>query len=265
VFATQWAGEAFDVSLALADGQDALIQSVAAANPHTVVVLESGGAVLTPWRNDVAGILAAWFPGTAGGTAIADVLFGRTNPSGHLPISFPAELAQLPRPAVPTPGDVRYTEGAAVGYKWLDRQALHPAFAFGHGLSYTSFEYGNLRVAKDGAGLRASFTVRNTGKVAGKAVPQIYVAGEGWEAPKRLGGFAAVMLAPSATTTVTVTIDPRLLANFDETNRSWRIAKGVYRVMLGGASDALGQPVTVKLDARSLPAAWHPLESAAAR
>ncbi|WP_380786030.1 beta-glucosidase [Sphingomonas sp. R86521] len=258
VFATQWAGEAFDVSLTLPDGQDDLIRDVAAANPRTVVVIESGGAVLTPWSGSVAGILAAWFPGTAGGAAIADVLFGRINPSGHLPISFPASVDQLPRPAAPTPGDVTYSEGAAVGYKWFDRQRQRPAFAFGHGLSYTSFGYDRLRATTDGDGVRASFTVRNTGKVAGKAVAQIYVAGEGWEAPKRLGGFALADLAPAASSAMTVQIDPRLFATFDEAARAWRIAGGTYRVMLGGASDALDQTVTITLPARTLPAGWHP-------
>lgn len=265
VFATQWAGEAFDVSLALSDGQDDLIRSVAAANPRTVVVLESGGAVLTPWSGAVAGLLAAWYPGTAGGEAIGDILFGRTNPSGHLPISFPASVDQLPRPGAPTSGDVTYSEGAAVGYKWFDRQRQRPAFAFGHGLSYTSFAYGRLQAAKSGDGVRATFTVRNTGNVAGKAVAQVYVAGEGWEAPKRLGGFATADLAPAGSSAMTVQIDPRLFATFDESARAWRIAGGPYRVMLGGSSDALDQTVTVTLPGRTLPAGWHPARQSPAR
>ncbi len=258
VFATQWAGEAFDVSLALSDGQDTLIREVAAANPRTVVVLESGGAVLTPWSGDVAGLIAAWFPGTAGGEAIADVLFGRTNPSGHLPITFPASVDQLPRPDKPAAGDVAYTEGAAVGYKWFDRQQRRPAFAFGHGLSYTTFDYGGLRAVRNGDGATATFTVRNTGKVAGKAVAQVYVAGRGWEAPKRLGGFATAMLAPAGSAALSVRIDPRLFATYDERARQWRIAGGPYQVMLGGSSDALTQTVTVTLPARTLPATWNP-------
>lgn len=258
VFATQWAGESFDVPLALPNGQDTLIEAVATANARTVVVLESGGAVLTPWADKVAGLLAAWYPGTAGGEAIANVLFGRTNPSGHLPITFPASEAQLPRPGQPAAGDVNYTEGAAVGYKWFDAQPAKPAFAFGHGLSYTDFRYDAVQASAVDGSITASVTVRNVGPRAGKAVVQLYVAGDGWEAPKRLGGFRKVDLPAGGQSRVTVKIDPRLLATFDEQQRQWRIAPGTYRVMAGGASDALGTPVTVRLPARTLPAGWHP-------
>ena len=257
VFATQWTGEAFDVPLALPDNQDALIDAVAGANRRTVVVLETGGAVLTPWRDKVAGVLAAWYPGTAGGEAIGNVLFGRVNPSAHLPISFPDSAAQLPRPGMPAKDTFTYTEGAAVGYKWLDKQQQRPAFAFGHGLSYTRFDYGGLRAAAQDQTIRATFTVRNTGKVTGTAVAQVYVAGSGWEAPKRLGNFATLRLAPGEARSATVTIDPRLLATFDESARQWRIAAGPYRVMLGGASDAIAQEVTVALAQRTLPATWR--------
>ncbi|MEZ0244387.1 MAG: glycoside hydrolase family 3 C-terminal domain-containing protein, partial [Sphingomonas sp.] len=151
VFATQWVGEAFDVSLTLADNQDTTIWAVAAANPKTVVVLETGGPVLTPWAEEVEGLIEAWLPGTAGGDAIGNVLFGKVNPSGHLPATFPMSLDQLPKPGAPNAGDTNYTEGATVGYKWYDAKGLQPAFAFGHGLSYTSFKLGNLTAqAKDG-------------------------------------------------------------------------------------------------------------------
>lgn len=258
VFATQWAGESFDVPLALADGQDALIDGVAGANPRTVVVLETGGAVFTPWSRRVAGLLAAWYPGTSGGEAIANILFGRTNPSARLPISFPDSLAQLPRPGAPAPGDVTYNEGAAVGYKWFDRQRQRPAFAFGHGLSYTDFRYDGLRATAAGNGITANVTVRNVGHRAGGTVVQLYVAGEGWEAPKRLGAFRKVDLAAGGSTSVALRVDPRLLATYDEPNRVWRIAASAYRVMAGGASDRLGDAVTVRMPARTLPAGWHP-------
>lgn len=258
VFATQWAGESFDVPLALGDGQDALIERVADANPRTVIVLESGGAVLTPWAGKVAGLLAAWYPGTAGGAAIANVLFGRVDPSGHLPISFPASLAQLPRPGAPAKGDVPYDEGAAVGYKWLDLKQQRPAFAFGHGLSYTDFRYTGLRASAAGGGIAASVSVRNIGARAGKAVVQLYVSGTGWEAPKRLGAFQKIELPAGAATTLALRIDPRLLATFDERARVWRIAAGSYTLRAGSASDALGDPTVVRLPARTLPASWHP-------
>ena len=258
VFATSWAGESFDVPLGLPGYQDALISTVAAANPKTVVVLETGGPVLTPWANQVGSILAAWYPGTAGGAAIANLLFGKVNPSGHLPASFPKSAEQLPHPAAPNAGDTIYAEGATVGYKWYDMKGLEPQFPFGHGLSYTSFGYSGLAANAAGTGVSVRFTVRNTGKVAGKAVPQIYVARKGWEAPKRLGAFSKIALAPGASRTVTVTVDPRLLATWDDSAHSWRIAPGAYDVMLAASSRDIKQTVTVQVAARTLPVGWSP-------
>jgi beta-glucosidase len=159
VFATQWASESIDVKAALDGEQDALIAAVARANPNTAVVLETGGPVLMPWADKVPAILAAWYPGRAGGEAIANVLTGRVNPSGHLPATFPASLDQLPQPGEPHKGDVEYTEGAAVGYKWFDSKGLEPLFAFGHGLSYTTFAHDHLAVAREGDGLVAMVEV----------------------------------------------------------------------------------------------------------
>jgi len=258
VFATSWAGESFDVPLGLPGYQDALISTVAAANPKTVVVLETGGPVLTPWADQVGSVLAAWYPGTAGGAAIANLLFGKVNPSGHLPASFPKSAEQLPHPAAPNAGDTIYAEGATVGYKWYDMKGLEPQFPFGHGLSYTSFGYSGLAASPAGSGLSVRFTVRNTGKVAGKAVPQIYVARKGWEAPKRLGAFSKVALAPGASRAVTVTVDPRLLATWDESAHAWRIAPGAYDVMLAASSRDIKQTVTVQVAARTLPVGWRP-------
>ncbi|MFZ0268168.1 glycoside hydrolase family 3 C-terminal domain-containing protein [Caulobacter sp.] len=236
VFATQWAGEAFDVSLSLKDGQDALIEAVAAANPRTVVVLETGGAVLTPWSGKIAGLLEAWFPGTEGGQAIANVLTGEVNPSGRLPITFPAALDQLPHPEDPAKGDVRYTEGAAVGYKWYELKKAQPAFAFGHGLSYSDFGYSNLTVKAGADVIVARFDVKNRSRVKGKAVAQVYAAGAGWEAPRRLAGFRKTEVAPGRSQSVSVTIDPRLLATFDDKARCWRMSPGSYQFELGGSS-----------------------------
>jgi beta-glucosidase len=258
VFATQWAGESFDVSLSLADNQNALIAGVAAANPQTVVLLETGGPVLTPWADRVASIVEAWYPGTSGGEAIANVLFGKVNPSGHLPASFPRSLDQLPKPSEPNKGDTTYSEGATVGYKWYDAKGDTPAFPFGHGLSYTSFAYSGLAAKSAGGNLSVTFTVRNTGSLAGKDVPQVYVSGAGWEAPKRLGGFEKVDLAPGASKRVTLSIDPRLLATFDKLSNSWKIAPGTYKVMLGHSSRDIASTVTVKLAARTLPVGWRP-------
>lgn len=258
VFATQWAGESFDVELSLDDNQDKLIAAVAKANPKTVVVLETGGPVLTPWRGQVAGILATWYPGTQGGSAIANLLFGKVNPSGHLPATFPASVDQLPKPSTPNKGDTTYSEGATVGYKWYDAKGLTPAFPFGHGLSYTSFAYSGLSAKADGGTVSASFTIRNSGAVKGKAVPQLYVAGSGWEAPKRLGAFTKVALAPGATKTLTLTVDPRLLATFDAGSNSWKIAGGTYQVMLGTSAKDIVATVPVTLEARTIAVGWRP-------
>ena len=185
-------------------------------------------------------------------------MFGKVNPSGHLPASFPKSAEQLPHPAAPNAGDTIYAEGATVGYKWYDVKGLEPQFAFGHGLSYTSFGYSGLAASPAGSGLSVRFTVRNTGKVAGKAVPQIYVARKGWEAPMRLGAFSKVALAPGASRTVTVTIDPRLLATWDDAAHLWRIAPGAYQVMLGASSRDIKQTVTVQVAAHTLPVGWRP-------
>jgi beta-glucosidase len=258
IFVTQWAGEAFDVPLTLTDNQDALVAAVAAANPKTVVVLETGGPILMPWIDQVGAAMEAWYPGTEGGEAIANLLFGKVNPSGRLPATFPRSLDQLPRPAEPGKGDTIYTEGATVGYKWYDAKGLEPQFAFGHGLSYTSFSYGGLSATPNGTGLSVRFTVRNTGKVVGKAVPQVYVAGAGWEAPKRLGGFAKVALAPGASQQVTVQVDPRLLATWDDAGHQWRIKAGSYDVILGASSRDIAQKVTIRVPARVLAVGWSP-------
>ncbi|TPG54697.1 glycoside hydrolase family 3 C-terminal domain-containing protein [Sphingomonas glacialis] len=259
VFATQWQGESFDVPMALDGAQDALIAAVGAANPKTVVVLETGSQVAMPWLGKVGAVLEAWYPGTAGGAAIANLLFGTTNPSGRLPMTFASSVDQLPDPAKPHSGDVVYKEGAAVGYKWFDAKALTPLFAFGHGLSYTRFATDGLTATAANGVLTASFTVRNTGARAGATVPQIYVApvAGGWEAPKRLVGFSKVALAPGARQTVSVSVDPRLLATWDEAGHQWRIAGGRYTVMLADSATDIRQTVTVSVPARTMPATWR--------
>jgi beta-glucosidase len=263
VFLNQWTSESIDAPLVLPDGQDALVEAVAAANPRTVAVLETGGPVLMPWAGRVAGILEAWYPGTAGGEAIANLLFGRANPSGRLPVTFPRDESQLPRPVRPGTGlkdgemfSIHYSEGAAVGYKWFDAKELEPLFPFGHGLSYTHFDYSGLRASAPKGRLTASFRLRNAGRARGMDVPQLYVSGAGWEAPKRLAGFRKVDLAPGASTTVTVTIDPRLLATFS--GNRWRIAGGAYKVLLGASSRDIRQTASVRLAPRTLPASWRP-------
>ena len=255
VFANQWTAEAHDAQdLSLPDKQDELIAAVAAANPKTVVVLQTGGAVTMPWLPQVPAVLEAWYPGTSGGEAIASVLFGEINPSGHLPITFPASESQLPRPVLDgypevqdRRFDVDYNEGAAVGYKWFDLTGQQALFPFGHGLSYSAFALSDLAATvKDGT-LHASFKVKNVGKAAGKEVAQIYVAplGARWEAPKRLAGFQKVDVKPGASARGDVTVDPRLLAMYDSASKTWRVAAGDYKVIL--AADAAGSKAVSQL------------------
>ena len=258
VFATQWAGESFDVPLTLADEQDQLIDAVARANARTVVVLETGGPVLTPWRMRVAAILAAWYPGTDGGTAIANLLFGKAAPSGHLPATFPADLDQLTDRNMPHKDDVRYEEGAAVGYKWYDLKGYVPAFPFGHGLTYTSFDHAGFTAGMKDGRVTIGYRVTNTGNRAGADVGQVYVGpvdtvSAGWEAPKRLGAFEKVSLRPGESRAVTLTIDPRLLATWDGARHRWRIAGGRYRVMLARSATDIVSTTTVTVPAATLP------------
>lgn len=265
VFATQWEAEGEDVSLTLPDNQDKLIAAVAASNPHTVVVLETGGPVLMPWLSQVAGVLEAWYPGSGGGEAIAAVLFGAVDPSGHLPVSFPQSLQQLPQVKLPGDGlpagrpfDVEYHAGATAGYKWYEQRGLQPLFPFGHGLSYTRFDYSGLEARLENGRLVASFAVRNVGSRAGAAVAQLYVGSKagGWEAPKRLAGWSKVSLAPGASGTVSITVDPRLLATFDETSESWRIAPGDYELWLGDSSANTAVSTEVRLPPWRHAARW---------
>ena len=266
VFATQWEAEGEDGSLTLPDRQDELIAAVAAANPHTIVVLETGGPVLMPWLSHVAAVLEAWYPGSGGGEAIAGVLFGAIDPSGRLPVTFPESLDELPNVRLPGAGlagdkpfDVHYRAGAAAGYKWYDSRGLKPLFPFGYGLSYTRFNYGALhaRVAK--GHLVVSFEVRNVGSRAGAAVPQVYVGPKagGWEAPKRLAGWSKVSLAPGASATLSITVDPRLLATFDEGSESWRRASGTYEVWLGESSADTRLTTAARLPAWHHTARWR--------
>ena len=265
VFATQWEAEGEDVSLTLPDDQDRLIAAVAAANPHTIVVLETGGPVLMPWLSQVAGVLETWYPGSGGGEAIAAVLFGTVDPSGHLPVTFPESLNQLPNVKLPGEGlpagqpfDAKYAAGAAVGYKWYDQRGLKPLFPFGYGLSYTRFDYSGLQARVENGRLVVSFAVKNVGNRGGAAVPQVYVGpkGGGWEAPKRLAGWSKVTLAPGASATLSITVDPRVLATFDEAGASWRTAPGTYEVWLGESAADTKLSAELRLSAWRHSARW---------
>jgi beta-glucosidase len=257
VFATRFESEGFDIpDLSLPFGQDALIDAVASANPNTIVVLETGNPVAMPWRGKAKAILAAWYPGQAGGTAIAEIITGKINPSGRLPITFPADIAQTPRPALPgfgaplgSPVTVHYDEGADVGYRWFARKREEPLYAFGHGLSYTTFSYSDL-AATGGETITASFTVTNTGSREGADIPQIYLIEAAGEHQLRLLGFDRVDLNPGESRRITVTADPRLLARFEASAGQWRIAEGTYRIALALSADDVVLTGDARLTAR---------------
>lgn len=259
VFVTQWMGEGFDGKLELDGNQDALVAAVAKANPRTVVVVESGGAILMPWLAQVPAVLEAWYPGIRGGQAIARILTGKVNPSGHLPITFPASNGQLAHADIPgfgqkdgIPVHVTYDEGAAIGYKWYDAKGHKPLFAFGHGLSYTRFAVADAKAGMADNVLTVGGALRNTGRLAGKGVVQVYVApadakAAGWEAPKRLVAFQKLDLQPGASNAFSQAVDPRLLATYEVADDSWRVRAGTYRVLVGQAADDLPLSVDVTL------------------
>ena len=243
--------------------QDGLIASVAAANPHTVVVLQSGGPDLTPWRGQVGALLEAWYPGGPGGDAIAAVLFGDSDPGGRLPVTFPDSPSQLPTAGDPAkyPGTglgaltVEYKEGVLVGYRWYDARHETPAFPFGFGLSYTSFRYSRLAVNRLGGGRYAvRVTVTNTGRRTGWAVPELYLglpAPAGLvEPPAQLKGFAKLLLAPGQHGTATMTLDSRSFSYWDTGSRRWRIAPGLATIMVGSSSRSTPLRASLALPAR---------------
>ena len=264
VVATQWITEGEDVpDLSLPDGQDALIAAVAAANPRTVVVLETGGPVLMPWLEGTGAVLEAWYPGARGGEAIAATLFGKSNPSGRLPVTFPAALADLPRPALPYaetmpakpdraqhyPIDYRI-EGADVGYRWFARRGATPLFPFGYGLSYTRFVHERPR-ASGGKTPAVRVTVRNAGARAGRDVPQLYLVSSPAGATMRLAGFASVALAPGEAKAVTIAIEPRVVA--EHRSGQWVRPAGRYGFAIGHSAADLGPTTFVDLPARTVP------------
>jgi beta-glucosidase len=259
IFATQWQSEDADhASMNLPEGQDELISTVAAANANVIVVLETGNPVKMPWLNQVKAVVEAWYPGERGGEAIADVLSGSVNPSGHLPMSFPTDESQIPRPRIPGLGlptgtliDVDYSEGSKVGYRWLASEHLQPLFPFGLGLSYTRFEYGALRLQR-GKTIEASFSVRNAGDRAGVAVPQLYLLSAAGSPLERLAAFARVPLEAGQTHDVQLRVDPRLLAHWDTVRHQWRIDRGTYAFALGASATELDARAQVELSARTM-------------
>ena len=262
LFATEWRSEGIDaVGLALPDEQDQLIAAVAAANPRTVVILETGGPVTMPWRAAIPAILAAFYPGAGGAPALAGILFGRINPAGRLPLTFPAAAAQLPRPTQTDPSTttsdpqqaarhpvfhISYNiEGADTGYRWFARHNLRPLFPFGHGLSYTSFETTNLTATATNGQLQATCTVTNTGPRPGAETLQLYATKPGPAGfPLRLAAFRRIHLHPGEQQTVTLPIDPRLLSHWHSATHAFHLPPGPYHLHLAPNATNLTGPTT---------------------
>jgi beta-glucosidase len=221
--------------------QNELISAVAAANPNTIVVLNTAGPVLMPWAGQVEAILEAWYPGQEDGNAIAPLLFGDVNPSGKLPQTFPNTENELPKPS--TAPDIPYTEGLLVGYRWYDAKRLKPAYPFGYGLSYTTFRYGNLRIrpSKTGRTARVTFDVLNTGRRTGIAVPQLYLGipspGDGaTQPPRQLKGISRLTLKPGRRRRVVLKLGERDLASWDVKSAGWKVVPGCYPLRIGRSS-----------------------------
>jgi beta-glucosidase len=260
IFAYQWESEGMDLpNLSLPDRQDALIEKVAAANPRTIVVLETGTAVTMPWADKVAGILEAWYAGSSGHRALANVLTGQVNPSAKLAMTFPKSEDDLPHATIPPlskedegqgTGSVNgethtastysasYDEGAKVGYKWYEAERKPVLFPFGFGISYTTYSYSGLKVGGEGHQRTVTFSVKNTGNRPGTEIAQVYVtlpdaAGEPFQ---RLAGWQRVELRAGESKTVTVSVDPRVLGVFEEERNSWKMLPGTYHVAAGASS-----------------------------
>ena len=260
VFAYQWMSEGMDLpDLSLPEKQDAIIQAVASANPRTIVVLESGTAVTMPWIESVAGVMEAWYAGSKGADAVANILFGDVNPSAKLPMTFPRSVNDLPHPhlVTPPPGaqgkaavmrsgeakptfSVTYDEGLKVGYKWYDAEKKPVLFPFGYGLSYTTYSYSGIKV-EHGTDTTVRFTLTNTGTRAGAEIAQIYaeLPPAAGEPPKRLVAWSKVQLKAGESKEVTVHIDPKYLSIYNEARDAWELVPGSYSFLAGGSSQDL--------------------------
>lgn len=260
VFAHQWESEGMDLpSLSLPGDQNELIERVAEANPHTIVVLESGSAVTMPWIDQVQGIVEAWYAGSSGHKALANVLVGKVNPSAKLAMTFPVSTSELPRPEIPPlpaaykklgmaavmgkahnlpPYSVNYFEGAKVGYKWYEAEDKQVLFPFGFGLSYTTYAYSGMNVSESGNHPVVRFSVKNTGKRAGTEIAEVYAAlpSAAGEHYRRLVGWERVELQPGESKTVSVTVSPQMLSIYDTQKSGWELLPGRYRFFAGPSS-----------------------------
>jgi beta-glucosidase len=275
VFAYQWESEAVDLTtLALSPDQNKLIEAVAAANPKTIVVLETGSPASMPWIDKVAGVVEAWYPGIRGAEALANILTGSVNPTGKLAVTFPKSDADLPHPNLvqppsgslpdfnhlvaddsnifnvlfqPLPAfEINYDEGLKVGYKWYDAEQKPALFPFGFGLSYTTYTYSKLSVAP-GEATTVSFTLKNTGQRPGTEIAEIYssLPQDAGEPPKRLIGWTRVELAPGESKQVSVPVNRDRFTIYNEATDSWKLVPGKYEISVGGSSQDLPLRTTI--------------------
>lgn len=249
-YTDDWGDNAYDAEfldkpdMMLPFGQDALIQAVLAANPRTVIVLQSGGPVdMRAWESDASAIIQAWYGGMEGGNALAAVLFGDVNPSGKLPMTFPMKLEDSPAHALSSYPDenllIDHTEGLFVGYRYFDSYDVKPAFAFGHGLSYTSFEYSDLTVTQGGEGVEVGLRITNNGSVQGAEVVQVYVTDEESSLPrpaKELKAFDKVDLAPGESIDLTFVLGDEAFSYYDPEHAGWVLEPGIFTIQVGSSS-----------------------------
>ena len=241
-------GEESDLtSLDLSSADETMIEDVAAVNPNTIVVINSGGPVVMPWLNDVAGVFENWYGGGETGAATAALIFGTVDPSGKLPVTFPVSLSQVPaQTEAQWPGTstgVDYSEGVDIGYRWYQSQNITPLFPFGYGLSYTKFSFSNLKVGAFNANGDATVTatITNTGSVAGADVAQMYVGdpAASQDPPEQLKGFQRVSLNPGQSSTVTFPLTIHDLASWSPTDNQWEAQAGSYSISVGDSSASL--------------------------
>ncbi len=253
------------LSLNLPSAQDELISDVAAANPHTVVVVDAGAPIAMPWLSQAASVVDAWYPGQSNGTSLADVLFGKVDPSGHLPVTFPTSLSQVPASAAAqfpgVNGQVLYSEGLDVGYRWYDANNLAPLFPFGFGLSYTKFAFSHLSIQRTGTGgvydVGVSAKVTNVGHTAGADVAQLYLGdpASAHEPPRQLVGFQKVSLTPGSSARIHFTISPRDTWWWSQAANGWTQSPGTYQVYIGDSSAVANLPLHGSYAISSTPAA----------
>lgn len=227
------------------EDENALVQTVAAANPNTVVVIDAGAPVSMPWLGSVSSVLDAWYPGLENGNAIADLIYGLANPSGHLPQTFPRSLHDMPtRTPAQYPGvkdQVNYSEGLDIGYRWFDAKGIEPLFPFGYGLSYTTFRFSRLKLSGNGRTATASFTLTNTGRRPGADVAQAYVAYPAplGEPPRQLKGYRKVFLDAGESRRVAIPLGTRAFSYWNSSKQAWAESRGCFGIAVGDSSRSL--------------------------